>query len=464
MIGIGDHARQPRRIEDAFLEVELPGAVLLRHQPTLQPVGEPRDDALQMRELLVEVAAQPFQFVMVAEIFGRDHLVELRRKGVIFRPARLVGTARIRPRRLARRLVVAEFAVVERIAGGGLRALHRTLRHFVGGGLRLVGAHFLRGIGIRRALGAGLVALAVLILVVLVVIGVRIAVVAEIERRQQVMHEIAEPRLVLGDAAELVEPSADLVFQHRPPEVDHLFRGRRRREARQPFAHQHRQRVRQRRIGAVGDLVIFAAMEMIVEHRGQVLCNARHPARADRLDARLLHRLEYAARLRISRYQLAVHLGIVTGELERDRVGMAAHDGRIAFGHLAGRLRQPRLARRETRTLGRKRHFQLRRPCDRTQARGYRALERLGRGFLGSGTEFGVGCRHCHLTAVVPANAGTHNHRRLLFCRSLAPSSYRNAAAYGSPRPVRDCALGGDDDYESATFTELSGNSALKQR
>ena len=115
MIGVGDHARQPRRIEDAFLEVELPGAVLLRHQAALQPVGEPRDDALQMRKLLVEVAAQAFQLVMVAEIFGRDHLIELRRKRMIFRPARLVGAARIRPRRLARRFVVAEFAVVERV-------------------------------------------------------------------------------------------------------------------------------------------------------------------------------------------------------------------------------------------------------------------------------------------------------------------------------------------------------------
>jgi hypothetical protein len=81
----------------------------------LQPVGQPRDDALQMRELLVEIAAQPFELVMVAEIFSRDDFVELRRKGVIFRPARLVGAARIRPRRLTRGFVVAEFAVVESI-------------------------------------------------------------------------------------------------------------------------------------------------------------------------------------------------------------------------------------------------------------------------------------------------------------------------------------------------------------
>jgi len=50
------------------------------HQSALQPVGEPRDDALQMRELLVEIAAQTLQLVMVAKVFGRDHLVEFRRK------------------------------------------------------------------------------------------------------------------------------------------------------------------------------------------------------------------------------------------------------------------------------------------------------------------------------------------------------------------------------------------------
>ena len=61
------------------------------------------------------VGAQARQFVVVAELFGRDHLVELRREGMIFRPARLIGAARVRPRRFPRRLVVAELAVVERI-------------------------------------------------------------------------------------------------------------------------------------------------------------------------------------------------------------------------------------------------------------------------------------------------------------------------------------------------------------
>src|SRR6202011_4837040 len=111
------------------------------------------------------------------------YLVEFRREGVIFRPARLVGVARIRPRRFARRLVVAEFAVVEGVAGGGLRAFHRALRHLVGRGLRLVSAHFLRRIRVGRALSAGLVVLAVAVVVlVLVLVAVRVALVAEIER------------------------------------------------------------------------------------------------------------------------------------------------------------------------------------------------------------------------------------------------------------------------------------------
>ncbi len=428
MIGIGHHPRQPRRIEHAFLEVELPGAVLLRHQAALQPVGEPRDDALQMRELLVEIAAQPFQFVVVAEILGRDHLVEFRREGMIFRPARLVDAARIRPRRFARGLVVAEFAVVEGVAGGGLRAFHRAFRHFVGRRLRLIGAHLLRRVAVGRALGTGLVILAVAAFVlVFVVVGLGVAVVAEFERRQQVMHGVAEFRLILGDAAQLIEPHADLVFQDRSPEIDHLARCRGRREPGQPLAYQHRQRVRQRRVGAVGDFVELAAMEMIVEHRGEIFRNAGHPPRADRLDARLLHRLEHAAGLRISRHQLAMHFRIVTGELERDRIGVAAHDGRVPLGHLARRLRQPRLARREARPFGGERYFEFGRFRDRAQAGGDRALERLGRRFLRSGTEFAVRRCHGNLTA-------------------------------GRPR-VR-----GDDGYDSATFTEDSASSTLKQR
>ena len=74
---IDDDARQAGGIEQAFLEIEIPGAVLLRHQPALQAVGEPRHHALKIGQLLVEIVAQPRQLLAVAEILGGDLLVEL---------------------------------------------------------------------------------------------------------------------------------------------------------------------------------------------------------------------------------------------------------------------------------------------------------------------------------------------------------------------------------------------------
>ena len=133
-----------------------------------------------------------------------------------------------------------------------------------------------------------------------------------------------------------------------------------------------------------------SAMEMIVEHRGEVFCNSRHPPRAERLDAGLLDGFEHAARLWISRHQLAVHFRIVTCKFQRDRIGVAAHDRGIAPGHLARRLRQPRLARRKARPLGGKRHFQLRLFRNRAQAGSHRALERFGRRFLRTSAEFRI--------------------------------------------------------------------------
>ena len=56
------------------------------------------------------------------------------------------------------------------------------------------------------------------------------------------------------------------------------------------------------------------------------LATPGHAPRADRLDARLLDRLEHRARLLPAGHQLAMHGRIVAGELERDGVGMAAHD------------------------------------------------------------------------------------------------------------------------------------------
>src|SRR3546814_8777484 len=89
MDGIDDYALQPRRVKQPFLLVEIPAARLLRHQPPLQPIGELGDGALEMNELLVQIRAQPPQFLFVAklgcfhdlvEAVGEYPIVEVRRK------------------------------------------------------------------------------------------------------------------------------------------------------------------------------------------------------------------------------------------------------------------------------------------------------------------------------------------------------------------------------------------------
>ena len=110
-----DHPRNSRRVEHPLFLVEVPAARLLRHQPPLQPVGEPRHDPAKARHLLVEVSAQPRQFILVAQL-GRAHrLIEAVGERAIV-AARLLGPvalARVAARLLGPFISFAGFAVVE---------------------------------------------------------------------------------------------------------------------------------------------------------------------------------------------------------------------------------------------------------------------------------------------------------------------------------------------------------------
>ena len=73
---VDDDAGQARGVEQAFVEVEIPGPGLLGEQSALQAVGQPGDHALKVGKLLVQHLAQPGQFVRVAELLRLDDLVE----------------------------------------------------------------------------------------------------------------------------------------------------------------------------------------------------------------------------------------------------------------------------------------------------------------------------------------------------------------------------------------------------
>src|SRR5206468_7373790 len=222
-------------------------------------------------------------------------------------------------------------------------------------------------------------------------VGLRRAILAHVKIIEQIVHDVAEARLVVDQPLEPVEVLARAVLEQRAPELDQAARRRRRRHAGQPLAHQHGKRLLDRRVGAVGDLVELAAMEAVVDHGGEIFGNARHAPRPDRLDAGLLDRLEHRARGLPAGHELPVHVRIVTGELERDRVGMPAHDRSLGGIELARGLRQPRLAADDAGALGREADLKIGLLRDRAHAARHRALERLGRAFLRGRLRLDVG-------------------------------------------------------------------------
>src|SRR6516225_1889065 len=69
------------------------------------------------------------------------------------------------------------------------------------------------------------------------------------------------------------------------------------------------------------------------------------------LDPGLLHWFEYGAGLLAARLESAMHRWVMAGEPQRDRVGVAANDCRLALIEPPRRLRQTRLAADEPRAL-----------------------------------------------------------------------------------------------------------------
>ena len=116
----------------------------------------------------------------------------------------------------------------------------------------------------------------------------------------------------------------------------------------------------------------------------RLLGDALHAPRADRLDARLLDRLEHRA---APAGRPAAGGGAPTASWQATRSAIeSAWPRTIAAscgGELARRLGQPRLAADHAGALGRVGHFEVGLARDRAQAARDRALERLGRRFLG---------------------------------------------------------------------------------
>src|SRR5215831_21253930 len=91
-----DHACEPRGIEKPLFLVEVPASGLLRHQSSLKAVGEPGNDILEARHLLVEIGAEAPELLLVTELIGFNDLIEAGREGLVVRLGRKVPVATAR--------------------------------------------------------------------------------------------------------------------------------------------------------------------------------------------------------------------------------------------------------------------------------------------------------------------------------------------------------------------------------
>ena len=322
---VGDDAGKPRGIQQALFEIELPRTRLACEQAALQPVREPADDAMQLRELLVELKPEPGQLLRVAKLGGTDDLVEggrVRLVGRLFRLARPGAGMEAPPAGLLVVLLAFAHGGVGVLVG---RVLRVGVRIRVG--IRLpvaVGIHLVAALGLARLAGVVIVGLfrARLVLGVVRVLGV---LVGQVQVLDEAPGEHGELGLILHRAHELRRVPGALVLEPRPPQVGHVAGGLRQVPAGELLAHDHGERLGHRHLFRHRAVVVALAPASLLERGIEVGRHAGHSTRTQRLVPRLLDGVEDRPRGLAAR--LLAHVGalVVVAQPQRQRIGRAAH-------------------------------------------------------------------------------------------------------------------------------------------
>src|SRR5262249_47559646 len=159
------------------------------------------------------ITAQPIKLLRLAQILGRNRLVVLGNEGSIIRPARLVLTVAAWTARLSRSFGIAHLGVVRHLGGERVGSLGRGVGHVLAGDIGLT-APLLRVLGIPTLpVLAGLFLAAILLaLLAFLLVGLGAAILAHIERVEEIMDGVAEACLVFDQPFEPIEiaPSAIL--------------------------------------------------------------------------------------------------------------------------------------------------------------------------------------------------------------------------------------------------------------
>jgi hypothetical protein len=286
---------------------------------------------------------------------------------------------------LAGLLRIGLFGILRHLAGRAVRVLGGPVLDLVAGiladlGLGPVPLRLL----LRLALALLLLLVGFLVLVVLLVLGVEGGFVGHVEGGEQLADAAGEIALVLDVAQEPVEVLARPVLDEAAPEIHDLGGGLGRPLAGEALAHHEGERVLEGGVGPVGDVLVpAAAMVAVLQHGRDVGGHPRHAARADGLDAGLLHRVEHGpGRLPLGG-EPPVQGGIVAGQPQGHGIGVAPQDRHVLQGQPPGRLGQAGLVlAHEGRAVGREGHLQVGLAGDGLHGAGDGALQRLRRRFL----------------------------------------------------------------------------------
>src|SRR5215468_11708701 len=168
-----------------------------------------------MRELLVQIAAQPLELLWFAQLLGGDGFVMSRDEAAIVRPPRLVLTMSARTPRLGRGLRVTQLGVVRHLCGERLRRLSRRIGCVLASNVGLVEAGLrVLGISTLPVFPGFLLATILFSLLAFFLVGFGTAVLPHVE---QVVNDISEARLVFDEPLETIEIASGAILDQRTP-------------------------------------------------------------------------------------------------------------------------------------------------------------------------------------------------------------------------------------------------------
>ena len=400
---VGEHSREPRGVEHAFIEIEVPAAPLLSEQEALELAGEPRDDRRQLSCLGIEGGAQLVERHDIREIAGVSDLVMEGGEDAIV-PVRVIGVISVdaaQPLPLGRLLLRAVGAL--RFGRGGFgerllrfdprlllvcdlsRFLHLGRWQVVG--LRCGGWAARGSVGaLRTTLGTRLR-------------WWRVEFVAEPERAQDELLLTREGVLVGGAREEHGQGLRQPLLEERPPARVQGGRFFRYWHAAQIGAHQKRERLGHRCRTVCRTAQRTTALQFIPQCSIDIDGDPGEVARPDRQAARIFQSIVQVARAHPCRPMAGVDRRVVESPTQRKTVGLTAGQGEGCRGQRFGRGGQQHLGALESRSRGAEDHLKPRIGREGSGGGRERTLERVRRRGLGAG-------RRRHRTLICGAVSG----------------------------------------------------------